>query len=183
MTQDKPDALDILDFWWAAGPARWFARDEAFDTAIRDRFQGATETAATGALDVWAETPHGSLALLLLLDQFPRNLYRGDARAFAADAHARRIAGHALELGHDRAFPREARVFFYLPFEHSESLADQERSVDLFRRHGEREAYFYALVHLDVIRRFGRFPHRNAALGRTTSPAEAAFLADGGFSA
>ncbi|QGZ35319.1 DUF924 family protein [Stappia indica] len=179
----KPEAIDILDFWWTAGPARWFARDDGFDAKIRENFAPLVEQARDGALDGWAETPHGALALLLLLDQFPRNLFRGDALAFASDARARRIAGTVLAQGFDRAFPKAARPFFYLPFEHSEDMADQERSVDLFRRLGDEQSYLYALIHLDVIRRFGRFPHRNAALGRESTPAEAAFLEDGGFSA
>jgi uncharacterized protein (DUF924 family) len=183
MTDDKPEATDILDFWWTAGPAKWFARDDAFDAEIRTRFMHLTDEAATGALDEWASSPHGALALLILLDQFPRNLHRGDRRAFAADAHARKIASLALDKGFDRAFPVNARTFFYLPFEHSEDIVDQERSVDLFRRLGDQQTYFYALLHLDVIRRFGRFPHRNEALGRKTTEAEAAYLADGGFGA
>uniref|UniRef100_UPI003BACFEA6 DUF924 family protein n=1 Tax=Stappia sp. TaxID=1870903 RepID=UPI003BACFEA6 len=183
MTDDKPEATDILDFWWTAGPAKWFAKDDAFDAEIRGRFLQRVEQAATGELDAWAATPHGALALLILLDQFPRNLYRGDKRAFAADGRAREIAARALDNGFDRAFPVNARTFFYLPFEHSEDIADQERSVDLFRRLGDQQTYFYALLHLDVIRRFGRFPHRNEALGRATTAAEAAYLSDGGFGA
>jgi uncharacterized protein (DUF924 family) len=183
MTSGKPDATDILDFWWMAGPPRWFARSDAFDEEIRDRFGALVAAAREGELDDWAEAPHGALALLLLLDQFPRNIYRGDPLAFASDARARTIAGKAVEAGFDRVFPKQARPFFYLPFEHAEEMAAQERSVDLFRRHGEQEAYLYALIHLDVIRRFGRFPHRNAVLGRVSSDAEKAFLADGGFSA
>ena len=183
MTNDKPEAIDILDFWWTAGPAKWFAKDEGFDAEIHERFLQRVEEAAEGGLDDWAGTPHGALALLILLDQFPRNLYRGDKRAFATDPHAREIATRALDNGFDRAFPTSVRTFFYLPFEHSEEMADQERSVDLFRRLGEQQTYFYALLHMDVIRRFGRFPHRNEALGRATTEAEAAYLADGGFSA
>lgn len=182
-TSGKPDATDILDFWWTAGPPKWFARDDAFDAEIRDRFGDLVAAARDGELDGWSGTPHGALALLLLLDQFPRNIHRGDPLAFASDARARSIAAKALEAGFDRAFPKQGRAFFYLPFEHSEEMADQERSVDLFRRHGDQEGYLYALIHLDVIRRFGRFPHRNAVLGRASSEAEEAFLADGGFSA
>ncbi|WP_067338301.1 DUF924 family protein [Stappia indica] len=179
----KPDAIDILDFWWTAGPAKWFARDDAFDAEIREKFAPLVEQAREGALDGWAQSSHGALALLLLLDQFPRNLFRGDALAFASDERARRIARAAVDAGFDRAFPREARPFFYLPFEHSEDMSDQERSVDLFRRHGDEQTYLYALIHLDVIRRFGRFPHRNPVLGRETTAAEATYLDDGGFSA
>ncbi|WP_417771590.1 DUF924 family protein [Stappia sp.] len=181
MTMDKPTPFDVLDFWWTAGPQKWFARSDAFDAEIRERFEAASVAAGRGDLDDWATTPHGALALIILLDQFPRNLYRNDARAFASDQRALKTAERALEQGFDKAFPTQARTFFYLPFEHAEDIAAQERSVDLFRRLANQETYFYALLHLDVIRRFGRFPHRNPVLGRETSPAEAAYLADGGF--
>jgi uncharacterized protein (DUF924 family) len=183
MTPDKIDPFEILDFWWKAGPEKWFASNADFDEEIRARFEPAVTAAGLGALDDWSGTPHGALALLLLLDQFPRNLYRGDAKAFSGDARAVEVAERALDAGFDRAFPKMARTFFYLPFEHAEDMDAQERSVDLFRRLGDDTTYLYALVHLDVIRRFGRFPHRNAALGRETTEAESAYLADGGFSA
>ncbi len=177
------DPFDILDFWWRAGPARWFARSDEFDAELRQRFLKSHEQAAAGALDGWAETPHGMLALLLLLDQLPRNLFREDARAFATDAKALELATLALERGFHRAFPTMARSFFFLPFEHAEDMAAQQRSVDLFRQNGEEQGYLYALVHMDVIRRFGRFPHRNRVLGRKTTAEEQAFLESGGFSA
>ncbi|AXS38871.1 DUF924 family protein [Breoghania sp. L-A4] len=178
-----PDPLDILDFWWRAGPAKWFARSDEFDADLRARFLDSHERAAAGDLDGWAETPHGMLALILHLDQLPRNLFREDSRAFAMDARALDLAALSLERGFHRAFPSVARAFFFLPFEHAEDMAAQERSVDLFRQNGEQETYFYALVHMDVIRRFGRFPHRNKVLGRTTTAAEQAFLDSGGFGA
>lgn len=181
--EPMPSPFDILDFWWRAGPSKWFARDDAFDREIAERFGAAVEAAIEGAFEDWTGTPHGSLALLLLLDQFTRNIHRGRERAFAGDARALQIAQAAVEREFDRAFPKEARTFFYLPFEHAETMEAQERSVDLFRRNGVEKEYLYALIHLDVIRRFGRFPHRNAALGRETTAAESAFLADGGFSA
>ncbi|NBN80284.1 DUF924 family protein [Microvirga tunisiensis] len=180
---DTTDALDVLEFWWQAGPDKWFARSDAFDAEISDRFLTLMEAARTGQLDAWATTPHGSLALLLLTDQFPRNVYRNDPRAFASDAKARDLADLALAQGHDRAFPKAVRVFFYLPYEHAEDMALQEKAVDLCRRTGEHLYFHYALLHMDVIRRFGRFPHRNAVLGRQTTEAEAAYLADGGFAA
>ncbi|SDU39108.1 DUF924 family protein [Stappia sp. ES.058] len=183
MTSDKIDPFEILDFWWTAGPEKWFATDTDFDEEIRRRFEPGVSAASLGTLDDWAGTPHGALALLLLLDQFPRNLYRGDAKAFSGDDRALEIAERALDAGFDRAFPKMARTFFYLPFEHAEDIAAQERSVDLFRRNGEETTYFYALVHMDVIRRFGRFPHRNDALDRETTQAESAYLDDGGFGA
>ncbi|KND17841.1 membrane protein [Pannonibacter phragmitetus] len=177
------DPLTVLNFWWEAGSEAWFTRSDAFDAEIRSHFVPLMDDAASGALDHWQETPHGTLALLLLLDQFPRNVYRQDKRAFATDAKARIIATAALARGFDKAFPKDARAFFYLPFEHAEDMAEQEKSVDLFRRLGDKEFYLYALVHLDVIRRFGRFPHRNHVLERETTAEEAAYLADGGFSA
>ncbi len=175
------DAFDVLEFWWRAGPARWFAAESAFDHACRD-FAAAVDDAAAGRLDGWAESPHGALALVLLTDQFPRNVFRGTTRAFATDGKALAVAERAIGRGFDRAFPIDGRRFFYLPFMHSEDLAVQERGLDLYRALGSEEGYFYALVHYDAIRRFGRFPHRNALLGRDTTPAEAAYLASGGFS-
>ena len=177
------DPLSVLEFWWQAGPNKWFARDDAFDHQIRDRFLSHMEAAKAGDLDTWLDTPHGALALIILTDQFPRNVYRNDPRAFAADAKACDIAGIALSRSFDLAFPKSVRVFFYLPYEHAEDIGLQEKAVDLCRRTGEQTYYHYALLHLDVIRRFGRFPHRNTVLGRETTAAEAAYLADGGFSA
>lgn len=183
MTDQPTTPLEVLDFWWQAGAAKWFARDDKFDQSCRDLFLPAIEKAAAGELDHWMETADGALALLLLLDQMTRNVFRGTADAFKGDGKAQSVAEHALERGFDRAFPKEVRTFFYLPFEHSEEMAHQERSVDLFRALGNMELSYYALVHLDVIRRFGRFPHRNKMLGRETTPAEQAYLDDGGFSA
>ncbi|HWX47587.1 MAG TPA: DUF924 family protein [Roseomonas sp.] len=186
----RPD--DILDFWFADGrtvarPA-WFQRDAVFDAAIRDRFGALVAPAREGALDGWASDPEGSLALLLLLDQFPRNLFRGQGEAFASDAHARAIARRAvLEQRQDLALPATARVFLYLPFEHSEAMADQDLSVTLFEGLRDEPTHRapggsidYAWRHWRVIRRFGRFPHRNAVLGRSDTPAEALYLAEPG---
>lgn len=183
MTKAGASPFDVLDFWWRAGPSKWFAKDNAFDREIRERFGGAVEAAMAGKLDSWADGPHSALALLILLDQFPRNIHRGSPLAFCGDEKARTVAAQAVEAGFDRAFPKDARTFFYLPFEHAEDMAAQERSVDLFRQNGTEKEYLYALIHMDVIRRFGRFPHRNAVLGRETTAAEATFLAEGGFSA
>lgn len=143
----------------------------------------AIEAAQEGDLDGWAETPHGSLALIILLDQFTRNVYREDPRSFAADAKAVAIATSAVDKGFDKAFPMDGRAFFYLPFEHAEDMELQQKSVDLFRRLNDDSYYMYALAHMDVIRRFGRFPHRNKILWRETTPEEQAYLDDGGFSA
>ncbi|MEW5425051.1 DUF924 family protein [Amorphus sp. 3PC139-8] len=184
MTETPPlpaDALALLDFWWTAGPAAWFSADPEFDDACR-RFRELQKRAATGELDGWAVTAPGALALLLLLDQLPRNLYRDTAGAFATDPKALAIAETALARGFDRAYPMPAKGFFYLPFMHAEDLSAQERSLDLYRVTGDQTTYFYALVHYDAVRRFGRFPHRNRVLGRTTSEAERAYLDTGGFS-
>ena len=171
---------DVLAFWRAAGPDKWFKKDEAFDAEIRTRFLATYEAAAAGAL-AWDETAEGALALLIVLDQFPRNMFRGSARAFAADPLARKIAAQAIERGLDQKVAVAERSFFYLPFEHSETLADQERCVALNRASGDADALKWAELHADIIRRFGRFPHRNAVLGRVTTPEEQAFLDGGGF--
>lgn len=183
MSEQTISPLDVLDFWWQAGAAKWFARDDKFDRRCRETFTAAIEAAAAGELDHWSDSADGALALILLLDQMPRNIYRGTPEAFKADGKAVEIAQKALDKGFDRAFPKDARGFFYLPFEHSEDMAHQERSVDLCRILGDKELYHYALIHLDVIRRFGRFPHRNAVLGRCSTPEELAYLESGGFSA
>ncbi len=186
------DAQRLLDFWFSEGPdtwrQAWFTKDDAFDATCRDGFGTLVAPARDGALDSWAETPPGALALLLLLDQFPRNLHRGSAEAFASDAHARAIARRVV-LGRklDLALTPLQRVFLYLPFEHGEAMADQDLSVALFEGLRDTPALAapgsviaYAWAHRAVIQRFGRFPHRNAALGRDTTAEEAAWLAAGG---
>jgi uncharacterized protein (DUF924 family) len=174
-------ADDVLAFWRDAGPDRWYARDDAFDAAIRARFLPAYEAAAAGQLSDWETTPQGALALLITLDQFPRNMFRNDPRAYAADPLARAIADRAIGRGFDQRIGAGERLFFYLPFEHSEETADQERCVVLHRALGDAESLKWAELHADIIRRFGRFPHRNAVLGRETTPDEQAFLDGGGF--
>ena len=139
------------------------------------------EAAARGALSDWEATPEGALALTIVLDQFPRNMFRGDARTFAADATARAVADRALARGFDQQVAGDERMFFYLPFEHSEAMADQERCCALFRAMGNADLLRWAELHADIIRRFGRFPHRNAVLGRTTTPAEKTYLDNDGF--
>jgi uncharacterized protein (DUF924 family) len=173
---------DVVTFWRGAGPDRWFKRDEAFDQTIRERFLATYEAGARGELDAWADTPEGALALVILLDQFPRNMFRGQERAFAADPLARAAAGRALARDDDQRVDASMRSFFYLPFMHSEHLADQERCVALYRAINDTEGLKYALDHADIIRRFSRFPHRNRALGRATTAEEQAFLDSGGFS-
>jgi uncharacterized protein (DUF924 family) len=177
----RPEPADVTDFWRAAGPRKWYRKDADFDRQIAARFMAAHEAAAAGHLSAWEATPDGALALLLLLDQFPRNMFRGSARAFATDPLARAVADRAIARGFDVGAPSAERAFFYLPFEHSENLADQERSLALSRRAGDGKADKYAEIHADIIRRFGRFPHRNAVLGRATTPQEQAFLDAGGF--
>ena len=171
---------DVLAFWRAAGPDKWFTKDAAFDEAIRARFLATYEAGAARALP-WDDTAEGALALLIVLAQFPRNMFRRSARAFAADPLAREVATRAIARGFDLAIPVAERGFFYLPFEHSETLADQDRCVALNRARGDADGLKWAELHADIIRRFGRFPHRNAVLGRATTPEEQAFLDGGGF--
>ncbi|AWB25538.1 DUF924 domain-containing protein [Methylobacterium currus] len=167
---------DLVAFWREAGFDRWFTADPAFDGACR-AYLPLHEAAARGALASWDETPEGALALVLLLDQFPRNLFRGTPRAWATDAQALAVAERALARGHDRAIEPALRIFLYMPLTHAEDLGLQERSVALFTALGlpvHREA---AIEHRDLIRRFGRFPHRNAVLGRPETAAERDYLA------
>jgi len=181
---------DVLAFWFGAAPggpgygrARevWFEEGAAFDAEVRRRLGAAREAAAAGRLDGWAETARGAVALVILLDQAPRNIFRGEARAFATDEKARDVAAAALARGLDRALVPAERMFLYLPFEHSERLEDQRRSLELFASLEADPATAgcleWARRHHEVIARFGRFPHRNAVLGRATTPEEAAFLA------
>jgi uncharacterized protein (DUF924 family) len=175
------NAAEVIAFWRAAGEKKWFEKDEAFDAEVRAKFFATHEAAARGELRDWEATPESALALVIALDQFPRNLFRDSARAFATDAQARTVSNRALERGFDRAVSHELRTFFYLPFMHSEALEDQERCVELYRALGNENSLKYADLHADIIRRFGRFPHRNAALGRATTAEEQAFLDEGGF--
>ncbi len=171
---------DIIAFWADAGPSKWFKKDSTFDSRCR-AFEAAHHAAARGELSDWEACPDGALALILLLDQIPRNIFRGSAHAFATDPLAQAIADHAVNVGHDRVTPMPLRIFFYLPFEHAEDVASQARSVALMEATGDADYARYARIHRDVIARFGRFPHRNAALARVTSPEEQAFLEEGGF--
>jgi uncharacterized protein (DUF924 family) len=178
--EDLVTPQSVLAFWRAAGPDKWFENDAGFDAEIRGRFARTYDAATAGEL-AWDENSHGALALLIVLDQFPRNMFRNNARAFATDLLAREVAGRAIARGFDQLVPVAERMFFYLPFEHSESLADQERCVALNRASGDADATKWAEHHADIIRRFGRFPHRNAVLGRVTTAEEQAFLDSGGF--
>ncbi len=181
MSESEITPADIVTFWREAGPKKWFEKDAAFDDEIRRRFLAVHEAAAAGKLAAWEQNAEGALALMILLDQFPRNMFRGDARAFATDPLARAITAGALLKGFDAQVSNEMRGFFYLPFEHSEDLADQERCIALYKAAGDADGLKWAQVHADIIRRFGRFPHRNPVLGRATTPEERGFLDSGGF--
>jgi len=182
----EPEA--ILDFWFSP-QARllWFEKDSAFDDEIRIRFGAAIAAAQCGAFEAWCETPRGTLALLILLDQMARNIHRGNPRAFAGDDRALEIARAAIAAGHDAGLGFDQRRFFYLPFEHCEELAVQQRSLELFRDlaascaaqeiEDAKDQLEAAVRHAEIIERFGRFPHRNATLGRASTPEELEFLA------
>lgn len=172
----------VIDFWKESGPDRWFAHDDSFDAEFRRRFEATHFAAARRELDHWAESPFGSLALLLLLDQFPRNCFRHTGHAFATDPLARHFARLALDNGDDQRVETELRRFYYLPLQHSEDMTDQDRALNLFRAlGGGPDTIKWAEHHHGVIARFGRFPHRNAALGRDTTPEEQTFLDRDGF--
>lgn len=173
---DPSWAGEVLDFWFEElSPKDWFLRSDAVDAAIASRFSALPDEVAATDTSELLESPKTSLAAILVLDQFPRNLYRGTARAFAYDAVALRLAKDAVERGHDveAGFNKDQRLFLYLPFEHSEDEADQERSVRLISALGDSDYTLYAEAHRDIIIRFGRFPHRNDVLGRTTTEEEA----------
>ncbi len=179
---------EVLEFWFGRegeegyGEFReaWFLKDPDFDREIRDRFETVYEEAAAGELEAWKEEARSCLALIVVLDQFPRNMFRGDPRMYATDGLALATARHAVEHAYDRELPPFQRMFVYLPFEHSEDLEDQRRSVELFRRlaeeMGSEELLVYAVRHFQIVERFGRFPHRNEILGRRTTPEETEFL-------
>lgn len=170
----------VVGFWREAGFDAWFSKDDAFDDRFRARFLSAHEAAVRGELSGWEATAEGALALILLLDQFPRNCFRDSARMFASDGLAVAAADRAIAAGHDMAVETELRAFFYLPYEHAEELALQDRSVQLTRPLGG-EWLRFAQIHWDIIRQFGRFPHRNNILGRASTPEELQFLEAGGF--
>ena len=170
---------DVLDFWLKDTPsAKWFSNDAALDAQIRARFEEAWRLGCAGKLEDWENEPNGALALIILFDQFPRNMFRGTAEAFASDAVAREIAKRAIAQKRDLEVPAAFRSFFYLPLTHSENIADQESCVQLTReRLGEDHfTYPYTLLHKEAVERFGRFPARNKALGRASTPEEQEFL-------
>ncbi|PLP57454.1 DUF924 domain-containing protein [Mesorhizobium loti] len=174
-------ALEVTAFWRKAGADAWFTKNLAFDTEFRTRYLDLHHAAARRELDDWIDHTESALALMILLDQFPRNCFRGTAHMFATDPLARHFAVKAVEAGHDMAVDADLRVFFYLPFEHSENLDDQLRSVKLTEANAP-DYLKYAIEHHEIIERFGRFPHRNPPLGRETTAQEKAFLDNGGFS-
>jgi uncharacterized protein (DUF924 family) len=178
--QALPTAREVVDFWRQAGPSRWFAKSDAFDAEFLSRFSAAHQAAARGELDHWSDDAEGALALLVLLDQLPRNAWRNNPHMLATDGLALAAAKKAIDAGFDQQFDKELRAFFYLPFMHSEVLAEQERSVEL-NAALDANTQRYAVLHRDIVARFGRFPHRNRMLGRSTSAEEQKFLDEGGF--
>jgi len=181
-------ATDVVSFWTESGPEKWYAKDDAFDQAIRDRFGAAWQAAHDGTLPDWATDAPSALGLVLLLDQFPRNMFRDDPRAFATDARALQVSGQMVAQGWDRQISGAMRQFVYMPYMHSEDMAHQDICVDLMEtRMPETDPTgnngIHARVHREIIARFGRFPYRNDALGRETTPAEREFLETGGYKA
>lgn len=175
------NAQDVIDFWQAAGEEGWFDASVAFDAQCREQFLALHMAASRGELEHWSQDATGALALLLLLDQLPRNMFRGSAHAYATDPMARAVAYRALASDFDQQFVPELRSFFYLPLMHSEALVDQQRASELFQTLDIPRALKWRTHHLGIIKRFGRFPHRNHVLGRKTTPDEQAWLDEGGF--
>ena len=175
------DAKTVVDFWILSGEERWFTKDAAFDGALAVRFGGALRQAWLGAFDHWGETPEGALGLIILLDQVSRNTHRGSPLAFAGDAKALTLAKTSVGRGYHQMLAPPLAMWLIMPFEHAESLDAQHRGVALFGTMGLHDMVYYAQLHLDIIARFGRFPHRNPVLGRRSTAAEIAFLQAGGF--
>lgn len=173
-------SLEVIEFWKEAGPDKWFMKDAAFDEEFARRFMHLHMAAARRELDSWGDEPESALALLLLLDQLPRNAFRGTAHMFATDPLARHFARKAFNAGFIEQVEAPLRLFMFLPFAHSENLADQELSLQLYRQHAV-ESLSFGIEHLEIIKRFGRFPHRNPSLARQTTSEEQAFLDEGGF--
>ena len=174
-------AAEVVSFWREAGPDHWWKKDDEFDRLIRSKFLELHEAAARGELSTWEESAEGALALVILLDQFPRNMFRNSPHAFATDPLAQSVAGRAIARGFDAAIGQEMGIFFYMPFMHSETLAHQDRCVELMAALPDGGWGEFAVTHRDIIAKFGRFPHRNPMLGRATTAAEQDFLDAGGF--
>ncbi len=170
---------NVLDFWFSTRMhGKWFEKNDNIDAEIREKFLSLYEDACQDKFEDWKQQPQSALALTILFDQFPRNLFRGSQRSFESDGLARDMAAQALDHDFDRELVPEQRQFFYLPFMHSENLADQKRSIELYEKLGDKNGLDFARQHHDIIERFGRFPHRNQVLGRQTTPEEAEFLKD-----
>lgn len=178
---DVKSAHEVLAFWQSAGYDKWFNKDDAFDASVREQFAATYEAAAVGRLNNWEMVPESALALVIVLDQFPRNMFRGSPQSWATDSLARDVTKRALAKDFDKRVPEALRTFFYLPLMHSEKIEDQQQCVDLYKALGDENSLKYAELHEDIIRRFGRFPHRNPVLGRETTPEEKTFLESGGF--
>ena len=178
--QQSFDRYEVVQFWVAAGSGSWFRKNEAFDDRFREKFAAAHEAAARGELDDWSADGDGALALLILLDQYPRNSFRGSPRMFATDDQALDVAKEAIASGFDVTAEPSLRLFFYTPFIHSERIEDQDRALRLYAELGADTAR-HAHIHHGIIARFGRFPHRNPLLGRDTTAEERQFLDAGGF--
>ena len=174
---------DIIDFWFSEEvKPLWFKKSAEFDREIRQRFLDTYQSAKTGALDDWRDVPQNTLALIILLDQFPRNMFRGTSQAFATDDRAVESTEYAIAHNYQRDLSAEQQVFLYMPLMHSENIADQDRCVELFTKLGRSDNLKFALKHQEIIERFERFPHRNEILGRESTPAEKEFLAQPGSS-
>ncbi len=173
---------EILEFWTSIGPKGWWIKDAKIDKQIADKFGKAHADAREGKFTSWEEEPNSALALVIILDQFSRNIFRDDAKGFAQDQIALEIASRAIERNFDQSVDPALKSFFYMPFMHSEKIADQELCVQFMHADEDSDSVKHAIIHREIIARFGRFPHRNKVLGRHTTPAEAKFLDSGGFS-
>ena len=170
-------ATDILDFWYAEDMrAKWFASNPQLDARIKEKYEQVWDAAVRGELDAWLNQPDGCLALAIILDQFPLNMFRGSAKSFSSEQQAVAVAKHAIGLGYDQLIERAQVAFLYLPLMHSENLADQDLCVQLFSAAGLENHLRFAQHHREIVRRFGRFPHRNAILGRPSSAEELSYL-------
>ena len=177
MKKDDDLINEILTFWFSDEvKPKWFKSTQAFDDQLRNSYQQVWGLARAGTYDHWELEPEGALALVIILDQFPLNMFRNDARQYSTEAHARKVADRAIDQGFDETLTPEQKAFLYLPFMHSESMADQDRAVELYDRAGLEDNLRYAHHHRDVVRRFGRFPHRNKVLGRASTPEEMEYL-------
>jgi len=174
---DEITPEDIIRLWFSpSGKPLWFTATPAMDAELREKYAGLLQAALAGNLDDWRASPQGALALVIVLDQFPLNMFRGTAESFCGEARAREVAAGAIACGFDQDLSDEQKAFLYMPYMHSENLADQDRSVGLFTQAGLKENLTWAEHHRDIVRRFGRFPHRNDMLGRECTPEEAAYL-------